>query len=112
MIIFFSDYFIRAHFRPLMSLRSRCSCEVEKCSMILVKISKSLRHLCNICLSAETIENTNEIYPVTFDGLGRRGGWEEEGSPGQRQFPVFEHTKISESAQRKRIYSKPLSRVI
>ena len=57
-----------------MSLRSRCSCEVEKCSMILVKISKSLRHLFNICLSAETIENTNEIYPVTFDGLGRRGG--------------------------------------
>ena len=73
MIIFFSDYFIRAHFRPLMSVRSRCSCEVEKCSMILVKISKSLRHLFNICLSAETIENTNEIYPVTFDGLGRRG---------------------------------------
>ena len=104
MIIFFSDYFIRAHFRPLMSLRSRCSCEVEKCSMILVEISKSLRHLFNMCLS--------EIYPVTFDGLGRRGGWKEEGSPGQRQFPVFEHTKISESAQRNRIYSKPLSRVM
>ena len=43
--------------------------------MILVKISKSLRHLFNICLSAETIENKNEIFPVTFDGLGRRGGW-------------------------------------
>ena len=39
-------------------------------------------------------------------------GWEEEGSPGQRQFPVFEHTKIGESAQRNRIYSKPLSRVM
>ena len=65
--------------------------------MILVKISKSLRHLFNLCLSAETVENKNEIFPVTFDWLGRRGGWggEEEGSPGQRQFPVFEHTKIS-----------------
>ena len=43
--------------------------------MILVKISKSLRHLFNLCLSAETVENKNEIFPVTFDGLGRRGGW-------------------------------------
>ena len=66
--------------------------------MILVKISKPLRHLFNLCLSAETVENKNEIFPVTFDGLGRRGGrggGEEEGSPGQRQFPVFEHTEIS-----------------
>ena len=78
--------------------------------MFLVKISKSLRHLFSLCLSAETVENKNEIFPVTFDGLGRRGGvgggGGEEASPGQRQFPVFEHTKISESAQRNRIYSK------
>ena len=43
-------------------------------------------------------------------GWEEEGGWGggggEEGSPGQRQFPVFEHTKISESAQRNRIYSK------
>ena len=42
--------------------------------MFLVKISKSLRHLFSLCLSAETVENKNEIFPVTFDGLGRRGG--------------------------------------
>ena len=51
---------------------------------------------------------------MTFDdfeegeGVGRR----EEGSLDQRQFLVFEHTKISESAQRNRIFSKPLSRVM
>ena len=57
-----------------MSVRSRCSYEVVKFSMILVKRSKSLRHLFNKCLSAETMENKNEIFPVKFDGLGRRGG--------------------------------------
>ena len=45
-------------------------------------------------------------------GAGCGGGGAELGSPGQRQFPVFEHTKISESAQRNRIYSKLLSRVM
>ena len=60
----------------------------------------------------------NEIFPVTFDdfeeGEGGRGGGggREEGSLDQRQFRVFEHTKISESAQRNRIFSKPLSRVM
>ena len=58
----------------------------------------------------------NEIFPVTFDdfeeGEGGRGGRREEGSLDQRQFLVFEHTKISESAQRNRIFSKPLSRVM
>ena len=49
--------------------------------MILVKISRSLRHLFNVYLSAETIENKNEIFPVTFDGLGRRG----EGRGGERE---------------------------
>ena len=82
--------------------------------MILVKRSKSLRHLFNKCLSAETVENKNEIFPVTFDGLGRRGGW--GGGIGRvtrsKANSGFEHTKISESAQRNRIYSKPLSRVM
>ena len=59
----------------------------------------------------------NEIFPVTFDDFeegegGRGGGGRGEGSLDQRQFLVFEHTKISESAQRNRIFSKPLSRVM
>ena len=76
--------------------------------MILVKISKSLRHLFNI---------KNKIFPVTFDGLGRRGGG--GGGGGKRKghqvkgaISGFCTYKMSESAKRNRIYSKPLSRVM
>ena len=41
-------------------------------------------------------------------GVGGGGG----GSVDQRQFPVFEHTKIDESSHRNRIFSKLLSRVM
>ena len=54
----------------------------------------------------------NEIFPVTFDDFEREEGRREEGSLDQRQFLVFEHKKISESTQRNRIFSKPLSRVM
>ena len=53
------------------------------------------------------------IYPYAEGGgAGGGGGRREEGSQEKRQFLVFEHKKISESAQRNRIFSKPLSRVM
>ena len=68
--------------------------------MILVKTNKSLRHLFNLCLSTETVENKNEIFPVTFDGLGRRGGGERGTVKGN-----FRFSNIQKSAN-------PLSRTV
>ena len=66
--------------------------------MTLVKRSKSLRHLFNKCLSAETMENKNEIFPVTFDGLGRRGGWGGGDRKGHQVKGNFRFLNIQKSA--------------